>query len=272
MLFAFSTPKLYAVLWAPISCACARRRFEDERRKPRNRTNYSGRGHPPEIALSPDRKHPDTLRGCATPGRVLSRRAQTTIDRFCSALHRRRRSGPDSTSTRLIAPSLAPVQVTSLAPVQTQQRSSVARKAAATGGLPRVTLYVLAAPSGSRGCRRGKLEPGSPFGPNLRAFALYLRFTHAISFERLSHLFSDLVGLDISEGALVNLLDDSREAFARQASLIRAKLLAGTHYADIRSVIETARRRAIGALDAMRLTPCPPQTHQGEQLLFPDGS
>ena len=27
------------------------------------------------------------------------------------------------------------------------------------------------------------LEPGSPFGPNLRAFALYLRFTQAISFE-----------------------------------------------------------------------------------------
>jgi hypothetical protein len=29
------------------------------------------------------------------------------------------------------------------------------------------------------------LEPGSPFGPNLRALALYLRFTQAISFERL---------------------------------------------------------------------------------------
>jgi transposase len=36
------------------------------------------------------------------------------------------------------------------------------------------------------------LEPGSPFGPNLRAFAIYLRFTQAISFERLSRLFSDL--------------------------------------------------------------------------------
>ena len=60
------------------------------------------------------------------------------------------------------------------------------------------------------------LEPGSPFGPNLRAFAIYLRFTQAISFERLSRLFSDLLGLDISEGALVNMLDDSRGAFARQ--------------------------------------------------------
>jgi transposase len=72
------------------------------------------------------------------------------------------------------------------------------------------------------------LEPGSPFGPNLRAFVLYLRFAHAISFERLARLLSDLLGLDISEGALVNMLDGSRAAFAEQASLIRAKLLAGT--------------------------------------------
>ena len=72
------------------------------------------------------------------------------------------------------------------------------------------------------------LEPGSPFGPNLRAFALYLRFTQAISFERLARLMSDLIGLEISEGALVNMLDDSKLAFARAASLIRARLLAGT--------------------------------------------
>ncbi|HEV7463974.1 MAG TPA: IS66 family transposase [Methyloceanibacter sp.] len=72
------------------------------------------------------------------------------------------------------------------------------------------------------------LEPGSPFGPNLRAFAIYLRFSHAISFERLSRLMSDLLGVEISEGALVNILDDSRSAFARQTSLIRARLLAGT--------------------------------------------
>src|SRR5712664_1484711 len=72
------------------------------------------------------------------------------------------------------------------------------------------------------------LEPGSPFGPNLRAFAIYLRFTQAISFERLSRLFSDLLGLEISEGALVNMLDDSKQAFARAANLIRARLLAGT--------------------------------------------
>jgi len=72
------------------------------------------------------------------------------------------------------------------------------------------------------------LEPGAPWGPNLRAFVLYLRFTHAISFERLARLLSDLLGLEISEGALVNLLADSRLAFARQAAAIRARLLEGT--------------------------------------------
>ena len=72
------------------------------------------------------------------------------------------------------------------------------------------------------------MPPGSPFGPNLRAFVIYLRFVHAISFERLVRLMSDLFGLAISEGALVATLADSRSAFARQRSLIRARLLAGS--------------------------------------------
>ena len=72
------------------------------------------------------------------------------------------------------------------------------------------------------------LEPGSPFGPNLRAFVLYLRFAQAIPFERLARLMSDLLGLEISEGALANLLEASGDAFARQTILIRDRLLSGT--------------------------------------------
>jgi transposase len=72
------------------------------------------------------------------------------------------------------------------------------------------------------------LEPGSPFGPNLRAFVLYLRYAQAISFERLARLMSDLLGLQISEGALSNMLDTSRTAFAWQASLIRQHLLSSS--------------------------------------------
>ncbi|MCX7180900.1 MAG: IS66 family transposase [Proteobacteria bacterium] len=95
----------------------------------------------------------------------------------------------------------------------------------------RVTLYGGACP-----CCAAKfkaqapagLEPGSPFGPNLRAFALYLRYDHAISFERLERLMLDLFGLEISEGALANLLATAKPAFDRQAALFRARLLSGT--------------------------------------------
>src|ERR1700759_96218 len=72
------------------------------------------------------------------------------------------------------------------------------------------------------------LAPGSPFGPNLRAFVLYLRFAQAIPFARLARLMSDLLGLEISEGALANMLEASGSTFARQASLIRDRLLSGT--------------------------------------------
>jgi len=72
------------------------------------------------------------------------------------------------------------------------------------------------------------LAPGSPFGPNLRAFVLYLRFAQAIPFERLARLMSDLLGLEISEGALANMLEASGGVFALQTSLIRDRLLSGT--------------------------------------------
>src|SRR5271167_1509023 len=76
------------------------------------------------------------------------------------------------------------------------------------------------------------LEPGSPFGPNLRALVIYLRSVQAIPLARLSDVLKDLFGLDISEGALVNILGDSREPFAAQTSLIKARLLAGTALAS----------------------------------------
>jgi transposase len=72
------------------------------------------------------------------------------------------------------------------------------------------------------------MPKGSPFGANLRALVIYLRFTQGVAFERLATLLSDLLGLDISEGALVNILDASRDAFAAARSAIRARLLSGT--------------------------------------------
>ena len=46
------------------------------------------------------------------------------------------------------------------------------------------------------------LEPGTPFSLNIVALAIYLRVTHAISYQRLTRLMLELFGLAISEGAL----------------------------------------------------------------------
>lgn len=95
----------------------------------------------------------------------------------------------------------------------------------------RVTLHGGACPCCAKKFKAdapADMPRGSPFGENLRALVIYLRFTQAIAFERLATLLSDLLGLDISEGALVNMLDASREAFAAQQSAIRANLLSGT--------------------------------------------
>jgi transposase len=72
------------------------------------------------------------------------------------------------------------------------------------------------------------LEPGSPYGPNLRAFIVYLRFTQGVGFERLSALMRALLGVDISEGALVNILKAARAGFRAASEAIRARLLGGT--------------------------------------------
>ena len=76
------------------------------------------------------------------------------------------------------------------------------------------------------------LEPGSPFGPNLRAFTVYFRSVQNIPLARLSDVFRDLLGLEISEGALVNILNASRGPFAEQTNFLKLKLLSGTALAS----------------------------------------
>jgi len=68
------------------------------------------------------------------------------------------------------------------------------------------------------------LEPGSPFGRSIVALAVYLRYGHAISYERLAALFGDLFGLTISEGALANLLAHAKPLFDGAARRLRTRL------------------------------------------------
>ena len=68
------------------------------------------------------------------------------------------------------------------------------------------------------------MEDGSPFGPGILAVALYLRFVHAISYQRLRRLFEHLFGLVISEGALDAMFRRAKPAFDGEVTAILARL------------------------------------------------
>jgi transposase len=68
------------------------------------------------------------------------------------------------------------------------------------------------------------MAPGSPFGPNLRALALHLRFSQGIGFDRLQGVFRAVFGLAISQGALVNMARAAVAPFAAQAARLGDRL------------------------------------------------
>jgi transposase len=72
------------------------------------------------------------------------------------------------------------------------------------------------------------LEPGTPFSVGIVALAMYLRFVHAISYQRLSRLLLELFGLVISEGAL-------------DAAFCRGKLQVDAEVASILARLRRAR-------------------------------
>src|SRR5215212_7309469 len=68
------------------------------------------------------------------------------------------------------------------------------------------------------------MEEGSPFGASILAQALYLRFTHAISYRRLTRLFLHLFALSISEGALDTMFWRAKPLFDDEVGAILARL------------------------------------------------
>lgn len=68
------------------------------------------------------------------------------------------------------------------------------------------------------------LEPGTPFSLNVVALAIYLRITHAVSYQRLSRLLLELFGLAISEGALDAAFRRARPCFDAEVGTILARL------------------------------------------------
>ena len=66
------------------------------------------------------------------------------------------------------------------------------------------------------------MPPGSPFGPGIAALILLLHTRHMVSFNRLQELLAELVGLDISEGAIANIWARAAKPMAAEAERIAA--------------------------------------------------
>jgi len=72
---------------------------------------------------------------------------------------------------------------------------------------------------------------GTPFGPRLHTVATYLKTFQALSYERLQAALSDLFGLSLSQGGLMNLLRRAQGRFrpgreAAISALRRAEVVA----------------------------------------------
>jgi transposase len=65
-------------------------------------------------------------------------------------------------------------------------------------------------------------QPGSPFGPGLCALIIHLHVTQAIGFKRLVCLLSEVFGLTLSEGAIVNILARAEAPLLAAAAPIAA--------------------------------------------------
>ena len=68
------------------------------------------------------------------------------------------------------------------------------------------------------------MEDGSPFSINILGLAIYLRFTQAISYQRLTRLFMHLFALQMSEGALDAMLRRAKPCFDNEVAGILARL------------------------------------------------
>lgn len=111
----------------------------------------------------------------------------------------------------------------------------------------RVTLMGGTCPHCSRAFRAAEPEAmpsGSPFGTNLRALALHLRFSQNIGIARLEGLLRDVFGVRISQGGLVNLLRAAAAPVAEQVARLGDRLRAGAVIASDETGLRVARKNA----------------------------
>lgn len=68
------------------------------------------------------------------------------------------------------------------------------------------------------------MEQGSPFGDTIISLITYLRYTHAISYQRLSQMLFQVFNLSISEGAIANLLEMATNRLNQSVAEITTRL------------------------------------------------
>ena len=78
----------------------------------------------------------------------------------------------------------------------------------------------------------------TPFGRRIHALALYLKTNQLFSYQRLHCVFCDLFGLDISQGALMNMFKRTAPVFAAR----RDDALVALRRADVVACDETGMR------------------------------
>ena len=79
---------------------------------------------------------------------------------------------------------------------------------------------------------------GTPFGRRIHALALYLKTNQLFSYQRLQGVFGDLFGLDISQGALMNMFKRTAPVFAAR----RDDALVALRRAEVVACDETGMR------------------------------
>ena len=68
------------------------------------------------------------------------------------------------------------------------------------------------------------MEPGSPYGNRIAALVTTLRYGHGISYRRMQRLMGEVFGLEISEGAIANLLLRVKDQLQSEVSGILQRL------------------------------------------------
>ncbi len=69
-----------------------------------------------------------------------------------------------------------------------------------------------------------ELAPGSPFGRTIKELVVYLHYTQAVSYVRLSAMMHEVFGVTISEGALAKMLRRAKSHFMAEAAAIKDEM------------------------------------------------